>query len=217
MCLLNGDLKKNLNTRERFGRCWETDSPGRRNVNPLTGPGTPEQHCLLFLPAGVLDGQAASAQAHLGGGCVGSRGGRVAWSRPGEGGLQGTWIERRGSGQPRGSPALRRVWKALLGACPCRAQEPVVPGEGLLLQFPVAALGGSSRVGQRPEKEVQLVLPAQGSPGQPDSPSLRALWFPAVPAAKRLDKPPAPWAPTEAGGGGQTWEEGGKLRPAGEV
>lgn len=90
VCLLNGDFKKNLNTRERFGRCWETDSPGRRNVNPLTGPGTPEQHCLLFLPAGVLDGQAASAQAHLGGGCVGSRGGRVGWSRPGEGGPQGT-------------------------------------------------------------------------------------------------------------------------------
>ena len=72
-------------------------------------------------------------------------------------------------------------------------------------------------MGQRPEKEVQLVLPAQGSPGQPDSRSLRALWFPAVPAAERLDKPPAPWAPTETGGGGQTWEGGGKLRPAGEV
>lgn len=40
-------FKKPQYKRERFGRCWETDSPGRRNVNRLTGPGTLEQLCLL--------------------------------------------------------------------------------------------------------------------------------------------------------------------------
>lgn len=90
----------------------------------------------------------------------------------------------------------------------------MVTGEGRPLRFPMAALGGSSHVGQRPEKEV---LPAQGPPGRADFCSPRALWFPAIPAAECLEKPLAPWAPTEAGGGGQTWEEGGKLRPAGEM
>lgn len=117
-----------------------------------------------------------------------------------------------------GSPGVhqlwRKVWKASLGACPCQTQEPVVTGEGRPLGFPMAALGGSSHVGQRLEKEV---IPAQGPPGQADSCSPKALWFPAIPAAECLEKPPAPWAPTEAEGGGQTWEEGGKLRPAGEM
>lgn len=88
----------------------------------------------------------SSSRAHLAVGVgVGEweGGGRVrgvSWGWGGQQGLKRTWLKRRERVGGRWVEQLSlKGQKALLGAGPGQIQEPVVPGEGFPLPFPVAA------------------------------------------------------------------------------